>query len=615
MSGFFGILRLDGKRVEEQFLVEIAEALRFRGPDGTSIWTKEGVGGCFARMETGPVRQAGTQPVCLGDRFLLWGDMRLDGLEELLRQLAETQCSLSADASSEEFFLQAWLKWGEGALEKVIGDFSLALWDIKERTLWCARDFIGARPLYYAYVQGVLCFSNTLDILRRVPEISDELDETFLADFFLAGRSMEPSRSVYRDIRRLPPGHLLKFSNGGIAIRRFRTLPIEEPLRLKHPQEYLISYRDLLKAAVADRLPKGATALYLSGGLDSSSLCAVAAEVAEDRGQKEKLKAFTVSWENFFDDQEPSLAKLTAEHLGVAHEVIQVQEAMPFEGADKLETTAPEPGEDFFFAREKRQSQRVASHANVLMVGYGGDDILTGQGWPYLVHLWRSGDWKAILRDFGGYLWSHGRIPPARAGFRGKLSRLTERENPLEGYPPWLNEEFEARVNIKRRWLEFKHRNERQEHPLHPRAYESLHSGYWGGVLEAEDAGWNRVRLETRAPLLDLRILRFQLRLPPVPWCVNKELVRQAMRGILPEAVVNRPKTPLLQDSLEECLKRGEWVPLLPKETPTRLERFVKWNEWCETFHGPKGSLNLIELRPLSLLFWLKAVEMRKWIQ
>ena len=615
MSGFFGMVRQDGGTVDVRFLETIAEELRFRGQNGTSVWTTNGLGGCFIRMQTGPARQAETQPVSLEGRYWLWGDMRLDGREELRRQLAESEPTPGKDPSSEELFLLAWKEWGDAALGKVLGDFSLALWDAEERTLWCARDFVGARPFYYAHVGPVLSFSNTLQILRRVPEISGELNEDFLGEFLLTGWSTDPERTVYRDIRRLPAGHVLRFSGGKAEIRRFRKLPIEEPLRLKRSEEYLEIWLEVLRSAVRDRLPAGAAALYLSGGLDSSTVCALAAKLAEERGQRGKLKAFTVSWELFLDDQEPALARLTAKHLGLEHEVLQEAGLVPFEGAEKMESSAPEPGPDFFFAREQRQYQRIASHANVVLSGDGGDDVLTGQGWPYLVHLWGNREWKRIARDYGGYVVTHGRFPPLRGGFRARLSRLMRSESTFEGYPPWLNEEFEARTNLKQRWLELKNTKKCQEHPLHPRAYGSLHSGYWASVLETEDAGWNRVRLETRAPFLDLRVLQFQLRLPPVPWCVDKELIRLAMRNALPAAIVKRPKTPMSVDPEAQCMEQGDWSGLLLEEIPEGLKGFVKCEKWCETLRAPKGSLSLMQLRPLSLWHWLKAVEMTRGIQ
>lgn len=606
MSGFFGILREDGQPVSERFLQEIAEALRFRGPDGVSVWQEGGMGGCFAKMRTGPVAQAEQMPAGLGGPLRLWGDVRLDGRRELLEQLGQEGVKLREEAASEEYLLTAWRKWGADALGKVIGDFSVAVWDERTRTLWCARDFIGARPFYYANVGPIFCCSNTLDVLRLVPEVSNDLDETYLGDFLLQGWCAEPSRTVYRDIRRLPEGHVLQLAEGRFSVRRFLKLPIEEPLRLKRPEEYVQNYVELLKAAVRDRLPEKATALYLSGGIDSSAVCAIAGQIAGERGQKEKLKAFTVSWEPFVADEEPKFAKRTASHLGIAHEILQEAEMLPFEQTQTGPGGSPEPGLEPFFAREQRQYCRISRHSNVVLSGDGGDDVLTGQAWPYLRYLGRRQEWKELVLSFGGFFLRHGRMPPLRGGFRRRIGRLVKAEKPFEGYPPWLVEDFEERTKLRERWLELEKEEKGDEHPVHPGAYRSLHAGNWSRVLETEDAGWNGVNLETRAPLLDLRVLRYLFRLPPVPWCVDKELCRRAMRDLLPGTVVKRAKTPFPQDTLETLQRQG-WRPSLATVGTEELKRFVKWEKWCETLRDPKGSLTWMNLRPLSLLKWLES--------
>ena len=147
------------------------------------------------------------------------------------------------------------------------------------------------------------------------------------------------------------------------------------------------------------------------------------------------------------------------------------------------------------------------------------------------------------------------------------------------------------------------------EHPLHSIAYELLHSGICALALETEDAGWQRVNLENRAPMLDVRMLTFLLRLPPVPWCMKKELCRRAMKGALPQSVLSRPKTPFPGDLLEACKGEQEWIARLPRTAPGRVELFVNWPKWCETLDDSKGSLRDTILRPASLFFWLKAVE------
>lgn len=606
MSGFFGMLREDGATVEERLLSAIGEELRLRGPEGVSVWSQAGVGGCFALMRKGPARQVDEQPVEACGRFRLWGDIRVDARERLRERLLEEGCHLGPDPSSEELFLQAWRFWGEGALQEVIGDFSLALWDAQEQALWCARDFVGARPFYYANTSGFFCFSNTLEILLRVPEVSRELDEAYVGDFLLEGWNVEPSRTVYRNIRRLPAGHVLKFSRGRAETRRFRKLPVEEPLRLARPEEYVEQYVEVLQAAVSDRLPQGATALYLSGGLDSSSVSALAAELAAARGQKELLKAFTVSWKPLLDDPEPQFAEITAKHLDIAHEILQDAETAPFERGECGVQMPPEPTLDIFFAREQRQYRRIAEHSNVVLSGDGGDDVLIGQAWPYLVHLFKRGEWTRWAGEFGGYAWRHKRLPPMHGGFRTRMRRLLWRDQEDMQYPMWLNENFEARTKLRERWRELKAAKPQQEHPVHPRAYGALHDGYWSRVLETEDAGWTGVNLESRAALLDLRVLRYFLRLPAVPWCVEKQICRVAMRKSLPKSIVERPKTPLVRDVLE-ALPLETWQGHLRRAASDRLKAFVNWDKFCETLSAPKGSLSWLELRPLSLLKWLES--------
>ena len=134
-------------------------------------------------------------------------------------------------------------------------------------------------------------------------------------------------------------------------------------------------------------------------------------------------------------------------------------------------------------------------------------------------------------------------------------------------------------------------------------------------MLEDEDAGWTGIQLETRAPLLDLRLLRFLLRLPPVPWCIDKELTRRAMKPWLPVEILKRPKSPLLQDPLVAWQRRSGWRPQ-PEENPPKLvHEFVNWKDWCATLENSKGSLSWGHLYPLSLSLWLKDVENRERIE
>lgn len=611
MSGFFGMARTDGTAVEPRFLEMIAQRLRFRGPDGGRTWSKDAYGACFAYLETGTRHQSRGQPVQLGERYWLLGEVRLDARNELIRALREKELGATEEVSDEELMLLAWSVWGEGALAKFLGDYSFAIWDASQNTLFCARDFCGARPFFYSWREGIFCYSNTLNVLRLVPAISDTLDDSYVWEFLHTGFCSDPARTVWRDIRRLPAGHRLILSGGQIHVQRFLNLPIEEPLRFKHSSEYLENYRELLGQAVGDRLPKGKAAFSLSGGLDSGSVCATAARIASERGNPESLKAFTINWRPLFDDPEPEFAKLTAKHLGLAHEILEENSIRPDESGA---ASAPEPSSEFFLNRDHRFRQTISKHARVVISGDGGDDVLSGQSWPYLKYLYGRREWAEILGSFGGYLVSHGHFPPLRGGFRSKLRRWVGAKEATPQLPVWLNEEFAERRRAESE-ASFQKRSGIEEHPLHPDAYRALHGGYWASVHETEDAGYTGALLETRAPLLDLRILRFLLHLPPVPWCINKELCRRAMKGSLPGQVLARPKAPLTEDPLELCWRRGGWRPIPEKNPPKMMYEFVKWSSWLATLENTKGYFHYEYLYPLSFMLWLKAIEKKRGIQ
>jgi asparagine synthase (glutamine-hydrolysing) len=329
--------------------------------------------------------------------------------------------------------------------------------------------------------------------------------------------------------------------------------------------------------------------------------------LASQRGQRQRLKAFTISWRPHFDDPEPEFAALTAKHLKLTHEVMEDASFAPYEPLKTGVETTPEPSSELFLARTGRFFQRIASHARVVLSGDGGDDVLIGRAWPYFLYLQERGDWFGIARTFGGYFWAHGKIPPLRGGFRTRLRRLLIGQDDRQSYPTWIAEDFERRAHLKDRWRQRKSAPVYQ-HPVHPHAYASLHSAYWAGVLEDEDAAWIGVPLEARAPLLDLRLLQFLLRLPPVPWCVNKDLARQAMKGRLPVAVLQRPKSPLATDPLEVCQQKRTWTPAAC-EPPKGILPYVNWTKYIETLEQVKGSLRLETLCPISLAHWLKDVE------
>lgn len=606
MSGFAGIVCADGRTPDAKLLEQIVDRLAFRGPDATQVWTRPGAGFCFTFLRTGPAPQANSQPCTVDGKVWLLGDVRLDGRHDLRRELEQSGERIENSATDEELILRTWRQWGEEGLAKLLGDFSFVLWDESAHQLRCIRDLIGARPFYYAKLSQGLCFSNALEVLRLVPGISSVLDPEFIADFLLEESCSDASKTAYSDIRRLPAGHELKYAGQELRVRRYAALPIEEPLSLKHENEYVERFNSLLRHAVRERLPRELSGIFLSGGLDSTSLAAVACAIAKQDGGN-GLRAYTIDCGTMFKDQEGALAAFVAKHLDMDIETLSGASCLPYEGWDDSLAQTPEPYHEPFLFLSRRQYRQVQSGARVALSGYGGDDILAGQAWPYLVYLFRRRDFKPMVKTFGSYVLRHGRIPPLREGFRSRLRQWLGRKDHLTEFPKWLEPRFVERCNLHDRWRELQEPLQ-SRHPLHPVAHAGLSSDFWAGVFDSEDAACTGVPVDLRAPLLDQRLLRFLLRVPPLPWCMHKELLREAMRGTLPENVRTRPKVPVLGDSIKYFIDSKKWNPLPLPQPASAVREYVDWKRLGATLENAAGSSLWVGLRPVSLSYWLKGI-------
>ena len=614
MSGFAGIVSADGGTPDAKLIKRMAERLAFRGPEATQIWTNPGAGLCFTLLRTGPSPQADSQPLSLDGRIWLLGDVRLDGRKELVRKLEQFGEKISMDATNEELILRAWRQWAEKSFEALIGDFAFAIWDAKARQLWCVRDLLGARPFFYAYAGGQFVFSNTLEAVRVAPDVSAQLDLHFIGDFLLQSWCPDAERTAFLDIRRLPAGQALKYSNGELCVSRYATLPIEEPLFLKRREDYIEQFRGYLEDAVRDRLPAGPAACFMSGGLDSTSVAAMATRVQTCRGIRDSLRAYTVDYTPLFEDEEGAFATKVAQHLGLPIDILAGASALPFGGWEEALLSTPEPCFEPFFALHVEHYRQVARHAPVVLSGDGGDDIMTGRAWPYLLYLLKRGRIAPMAAAFAGYFARHGKLPPLRAGIRTRLRRWMGHAEVGLGYPDWLEPGFERDLSLRDRWRELQ-QPAKAEHPLHPEGYAGLTGAFWPGVFELEDAGWTGVPVESRAPLLDQRLVRFLLHVPPVPWCMNKELLRTAMRGLLPEDVRVRKKTPLRGDPLQLHAEKNGWKAVLSNGACERLSKFVNCKMLSATSRPALGLSLWADLRPFALAYWLKSVENKQRIQ
>ena len=260
-------------------------------------------------------------------------DARIDNRQELIQKFQVSQTT-----TDSELILLAYETWGEECVNHLLGDFAFAIWDARARSFFCARDHFGVKPFFYAHAGERFIFSHDLNALRREPLVSDALNETAIADYLAFGLNQDLSSTTFRDIQRLPAGHTLRFANNSITIRRYWTLTIPEPIRFRDPESYVERFTELLTTAVADRVGTDQVAISMSGGLDSTSLAAIASDLLEGR-----VQGVSNVYDDLIPDEERHYSTIAAKHIGIPITHVSADQFTLFEQRQPLDLHQPEP--------------------------------------------------------------------------------------------------------------------------------------------------------------------------------------------------------------------------------------------------------------------------------
>ena len=598
MSGIVGILRTDGGSVEGGLIQHLTDSLTPAGPDAQATWFAGPVAFGHALLRTTYESEHEQQPLSLDGRTWIVADVRLDARRDLVAALdGETETELTR-APDVELTLRSYLRWGEDCVDRLLGDFAFAIWDDRRRRLFCARDHMGVKPLYYAHVDGSLLLSNSLECLRRHPATSDRLNDLAIADFLLVGANQDPATTSFHDILRLPSAHTLTWSEAGIALRRYWTLPIEEPVYYRQDHEYTDQFTELIRKAVADRLRTDRVGVFMSGGLDSPALAAAARNELGHEGTTDRVRAFTFLHNALIPDPERHYAGLVAGRLAIPIDYYALDERSAWAPSGGVGTPEPvEVGTDA--GAKSRCYSDMAAYSRVAFFGEGPDNALEYEWAPYLIHLWRRRLWGRLVADAAKHLIAHKRVPLATTIPLIVRARRVSRDH-APSFPCWMAPELVTRLRLRERWHDL-HAKANSPHPVRPMAYASLLTPLWQSLFEEFQPSYTGVALEVRHPYIDIRLLRFLLRVPALPWCRQKHLVRCALHGVLPEAVRVRPKTPLHRDPDAERVRRHGLPPVLPSRL---LETYGDAGTLSNL--GPvNGEVLQAALRFVALSYWL----------
>ena len=500
--------------------------------------------------------------------------------------------------------LYAYRAWGEDCLDHLFGEFVFAIWDGERRRLFCAHDQLGTRPIYFAQPPGQVIFSNTLDCVRQHPAVSSKVNDAAIGDFLLFGPNYNPETTSFSDIRRLPPAHAAVWEAGRQAQRRYWQMPIDEPLFYRRREDYVEEFRGLLRTAVGERLPRGKVGVYMSGGLDSPLLAATAQQLKRECGRL--WRRLRIHGGLRPPDPGPGAALLgpgrplfgdaTAHLRGGRARYGGALVASP----SAMRRAGPHP-RAANLARD--QLRRMLDLSRVYLFGEGPDNALSLERIAHFRYLIRRRRWLRLSKDLCLFMWLYRRKPLLSTLLR-KIKRARAKSASMPELPGWLNPEFAAHLRLKQRWRETMGAAA-CSHPLRPVGYASLQSPLWQGLFEALDSANGQFPLEFRHPYLNLPLLRFLLRLPALPWCHAKYILRVAARGLLPEEIVRRPKAPLAGFPEVEMVKRHGLPALFPA---TWLRDYLLPDKVCYNVNGSAPSLHA-DLRAVSLSYWLRDLE------
>jgi asparagine synthase (glutamine-hydrolysing) len=603
MSGIVGIVSLDGAPVDRRLLRQMTGSLAYRGPDRTKTWVDGSVGFGHTLLRTTVESQHEEQPASLDGRVWITADARVDGRPDLIHQLESRGRRNLRTATDAQLILHAYHIWEENCVEHLLGDFAFAIWDGPARRLFCARDRFAIKPFYYAQIQGGIIFSNTLDCVRLHPGVGDGLNECAIGDFLLFGCNYEPTTTTFADIHRLPPAYSLTCGHGTLHLRRYWTMPVDGRIRYRRSQDYVDNFREILRAAVADRLRTEHVGIWLSGGLDSTSIAATAQQLRSEHGASFELRGHTIVYDRLIPDGERHYARVAAEALGVEISYFVADDHRPLDGWDWPDAGTPEPVDDPFLLMRRQQLEQSASHSRVLLCGEGGDEVLCGS---HVVDLLSRMRLLELGADIVRSVVFHRRRPGG--GFRARLKKWLGRGPRRPSFPSWLNRTFADRVHLRDRWQRVHALEPVGDHPLRPEAYGRLTRAPWPWYFESFDPGVTGIPVEGRYPFLDARLVSYLLAIPPLPWCIDKQLLRVTMRGALPDPIRLRPKVALAGDPLRAQLREANVQWLDRFEATPELARFVVRTAVPQLAGGCEGHDPWLHVRPLCLNYWLKRV-------
>jgi asparagine synthase (glutamine-hydrolysing) len=550
MCGISGLIHFDSSRpVSPGDIRRMTDAIAHRGPDDDGYFVEGAVGLGHRRLSIIDLA-GGKQPIENEDgSVVIVFNGEVYNYADLTADLVAKGHAFRT-RSDTEAMVHAYEEYGDDCVHRFRGMFGFAIWDRRQHRLLVARDRLGVKPIYYYQGDGFLAFASEVKALLQLPSVPREIDEEALSQY-LTLRYVPGPRTMFRGIRKLQPGHRLVVEGGRVRIERYWDVAFRAEAR-HTDEEYLAQFEELLDESVRLRMiaevPVG---VFLSGGIDSS---AILAKMAQHTGGH-KVQSFAVGYRASGPEaahNEFEYARLAASSIGADHHEYRVTAEQFRDFTPDLVYKLDEPLADssciplYFLSRLARE------HITVVLSGEGSDEILGGyniyQRMSFLDALYRrapalAAKWAPRLAALAPneisrrYLRLLGQ--PLSQRYRGVSKGLAgeafARLRPgTDAATPTLDALFEGYYETARAAA-----------PLNRMLYVDTKVWLPDDLLLKADKITMANALELRVPFLDHKLVEFAAALPThlkIQGGKGKVLLRRAMRGVLPDAILDRPK-------------------------------------------------------------------------
>jgi asparagine synthase (glutamine-hydrolysing) len=564
MCGIAGFVTLNRLGSGDAVLRQITDTIHHRGPDDAGYYS-DGVAWLGHRRLSIIDLAAGHQPMPneSASRWIVFNGEIFNHIE--LRPDLEAAGHVYSSRSDTETILHAWEQYGDACVTRFRGMFAFAIWDQESRTLFCARDRLGIKPFYYFWNGRVFAFASEIKALLEHPEISAEPEETLFPEYLAFGYVSE-ERTLFRNIRKLMPGHSLRLdmraSHPEPRITQYWNVPPAGNVPRRSDEDWIAETRHRLEEAVRTRLmsdvPLG---MFLSGGVDSSAIAALIRRMTGG-----PVKTFSVGYaEQAFS--ELGHAAQVARAIGTDHHEVVVGMDEFFGALPRLIWHEDEPISWPSSVSLHFVSRLASEQVKVVLTGEGSDELFGGYEryrWN-LLNLRGAGVWRFLperLRRLIGS--SLATTPLLQADLRRKLRHtFVGRDLSIESlfldnfYCAFSREEQNRLLaspsnalyaNYLRYW------NERPHDPFLPRMLYADQKTYLVELLMKQDQMSMSASVESRVPFLDHHLVEFSASLPDhlrIRGGEQKYVLKKAVEDLLPREIVYRRKmgfpTPLRQ--------------------------------------------------------------------